>query len=229
MKKLTRILTLILATVLLVGCFSSCKFNLFGKDEESEEISTEESTVDTGDATETDAQTDTESEASEESDEDTSEEESSEEAEERFVLTKELLSNYSIVTPLQSNEDMNAVAKVLQRSIKDATGLELEIRSDLIIEGNDMFSESEYEILVGETNREVGKEYYKDVKINDYGYAMVGKKILILGYTNSSANNAVIEFKLDVLKGAANKDELMDSEYSRLVRGKYDKDTILIN
>ena len=204
MKKLTRIFILTLALIQIVLCFSSCKFswiaNIFGNEGDE---SAQESTMPDG--------------------------EDSADGQETYVLTKEALSSYSIIIPAQSSEDIRAVAKVLQRSVKDATGLELKIKDDITIEGNDEFSESEYEILIGDTNRQVCRSIYKDIKINDYGYTMVGKKILILGYTNASANNAVIEFKLDILKDAKNKDVLMDSDDCKLVKGNYEKETLYIN
>ena len=215
MKKITRILTLILATVFIVGCFSSCKFNLLNIWQEGDEISTEENSASVGDSTEKGSDGQSEEESVEESAD-----------ENAFVLTKDVLANYSIVIPMQSDDDMNAVAKVLQRSIKDATGLELTIDNDFLLRDE---SESEYEILVGATNRQETKDFYKDIKINDYGYAMVGKKILILGHSNAMANNAVIEFKLDVLKDASKKDVIMDSDTRSLIRGKYEKESLLIN
>ena len=143
--------------------------------------------------------------------------------EEPFVLTKELLSSYSIVVSSQSGEDMDAVAKVLQRSIQDAYGITLEIRDDLILEGNDAFSESEYEILVGNTNRKENLNFRRE----DVGYALVGKKLVILGYTNAVANSSVIEFKLDILKNAP--DIVLTADKNKIIENVYNYDTLLIN
>ena len=139
-KRITRILILVLAMIQIVGCLSACKFDWLGGDGDtseraSEEESTlagseEETTEDDSVEDETSGETSTEEETS---GEESSDKESTEEAE--FVLTKELLASYSIVTPFQSSEDMHAVAKVLQRSIKDATGLTLEIKNDLLLPG----------------------------------------------------------------------------------------------
>ena len=153
--------------------------------------------------------------------------ESEETQEESFVLTKEFLASYVIVTPRDTSEDITAVAKLLQRSIKDAYGITLEIRDDFIIEGTDDFCEAEYEILIGNTNRNECREYYANVKKNDYGYALVGKKLLILGYTNASANNSAIEFKLDILSRKA--DVVIKTEENKLVSGKYDYETLMLN
>ena len=49
-----------------------------------------------------------------------------------------------------------------------------------------------------------------------------------MGYTNPTANNAVIEFKLDILKDASKKDVLMDADDQVLIVGNYEKNTILL-
>ena len=228
MKKFTRILILALATLQIVLCFSACKLNLFGKDESEETVGDGTQAEDTvTDPSETeDTEEATEPEATETDTEEDTEEATEEIEAENFVLTKEALANYSIVIPFQSSDDMNAVAKVLQRSIKDATGLTLVIKNDMLLKGE---TESEYEILVGDTNRKAGVDFYKNVKADDYGYALVGKKLIIVGYTNPTANNAVIEFKLDVLKDASKKEVIMDADTQMLKVGGYDKETILLN
>ena len=93
-----------------------------------------------------------------------------------FELTREQLTEYTIVVPRMTDEDMNAVARLLQRTIRDFCGVELEIRDDFVIEGSSDFCEEEYEILIGNTNRSETKEYYANVKRDDFGYALVGKK-----------------------------------------------------
>lgn len=151
------------------------------------------------------------------------EEESTEEG--TFVLTKEILSQYVIVTP-RGDDNMTNVAKTLQRNLKDTYGVELEIKDDFRINDTD---ESEYEILVGYTDRKECKDYYSDVRINDSGYALVGKKLLILGYSSTTVSESVATFRGDVLRNAEGNDIVMQTENNKIVSGIYDNDTFLLN
>ena len=146
-----------------------------------------------------------------------------------FELTKEALAKYTIVTPRQTTENMNVAAKDIQASVKKLTGAELEIKDDFLMDGSDLFCESEYEILIGYTNREECYNFYSDVKKDDSGYALVGKKILILGYSGTAANNSAIEFKLDILNSAPDNGAIMSFEDNKIISGSYDFDTVLLN
>lgn len=154
------------------------------------------------------------------------EEESTEES--TFVLTKEILSQYVIVTP-NGDDSMTNVARTLQRNLKDTYGVELQIKDDFLILGAEDTGESEYEILVGYTDRKECKEYYADVRINDTGYALVGKKLLMLGYSNTAVSESVALFRSDVLRQAEGKDTVMQTENNKIVSGIYDNDTFLLN
>lgn len=146
-----------------------------------------------------------------------------------FELTREALAQYTIVTPRQTSENMDVAANDVQSSIKKLIGVELEIKDDFLMEGSDLFCESEYEILIGYTNREECYDFYSDVKNNDSGYALVGKKILILGYSASAVNSSAIEFKLDILNNAPDSGAIMSAESNKIISGKYDFDTVLLN
>ena len=99
----------------------------------------------------------------------------------KFDLTKDNLAEYKIVIP-SGNIEMNAVAIMLQGMIEKVIGTKLDIKIDKIEEGSDTYCETEYEILLGYVNRSQVREFYPSVKNNDLGYALVGKKIIILGY-----------------------------------------------
>jgi len=146
-----------------------------------------------------------------------------------FELTREALAQYTIVTPRQTTENMDMAANHIQSSVKDLTGVELEIKDDFIIEGSADFCETEYEILIGYTNRKECYSFYSDVKKNDSGYALVGKKILILGYSSVAVKNSAIAFNIDVLNGAPDKGAIMSSDDNKIISEKYAWDTVLLN
>ena len=146
-----------------------------------------------------------------------------------FDLTKEHLSSYVIVVPTKTNENLNTVATTLQQLIERAIGIKLEIKTDYTVENSDVYKESEYEILIGAANRKEVHEFYPTVKVNDAGYALVGKKVLILGHTQSAANSSVFQFKMDVIEKMSSTDVLMKAGDCKLTSGSYRYDTILLN
>lgn len=146
-----------------------------------------------------------------------------------FVLTAEALKSYVIVIPTTGSEDMNSVAVSVQGMIEKAVGVKPDIKKDYLVDGSDVFCESEYEILVGYTNRSTSKDFYANVRKKDSGYAMVGKKILILGYTATLANKSAYQFKMDVLDKVAGTGEIMTDGTQKILSGSYSYDSISLN
>ena len=111
--------------------------------------------------------------------------------EEVFVLTKEALGSYSVVISEKADKETKTLAGQLCDKIKTVTESEVKTRSDFIVEGSDEYIEKEYEILFGYVDRDTAKEFYSDVREKDHGYAMVGKKILIVGYNAAALKSSV--------------------------------------
>ncbi len=121
-----------------------------------------------------------------------------------FELTLAKLSEYVIVIPQDSEEGMNTAAYSLQRAVESTIGKKLDIVTD-----EQTF---ECEILVGLTNRAETREFYENVRHYDTGYALVGKKILILGHTKSTAHDSVLHFKSDILSNAPATGAIMSAD-----------------
>ena len=113
---------------------------------------------------------------------------------ETFVLTKETLANYTIVIPSQADSSLSSVPTFFQTML-DPMGIKLEVK-------NDGEAATEYEILIGLTNRDESAEIYAEIDEDDYGYALVGKKIVLAGNTVKSVKEALLLFKKDVLDKA---------------------------
>lgn len=118
-----------------------------------------------------------------------------------FELTLENLSEYVIVTPTDTEKNMTASANTIQRIIETVIGKKLDIVTD-----EQTF---EYEILIGLTDRDETHEFYKNVRHYDKGYALIGKKILILGHTDATASDSVMLFKFDILDKASTTESIM--------------------
>lgn len=110
-----------------------------------------------------------------------------------FDLTKEHLASYVIIIPSQMNEDMLPNATYLQAAFEQAYGIRLEIKTDEV-------EATEYEILIGLTNRTETAELYLTLKDSEYGYALIGNKLLIIGKSADNVNGGLLLFEEDVLK-----------------------------
>ena len=126
-----------------------------------------------------------------------------------FEVTLENLANYTIVIPGEGEESMSSAATSLQWIISQTIGKKLEIVTD--------GQTSEYEILIGPVNRPEAQELYANVRHYDSGYALVGKKILILGYTNNTTSDAVMRFKFELIDKVSSTGVLMRASDRKIV------------
>ena len=89
-------------------------------------------------------------------------------------------SPYAIVRPDVSTQAEIDAAIRLRQAILDATGVELELKTDFVREGSDEFSVGEYEILVGSTNRAESEAASSGLRTGDWTVARTGTKIVLL-------------------------------------------------
>ena len=142
-----------------------------------------------------------------------------------FDLTTEALSQYKIVYANLDSE-MSTVATTLQGYISKAMGIKLEIKTDKLQDGSDVYCETEYEIFVGRVNRSQAREVYSTVKKNDMGYALSGKKLFIIGFDQSSVSSAAAQFKINVLDKVGSDGMIMRSGDKNIIQGTYDYDEL---
>lgn len=81
----------------------------------------------------------------------------------------------------------------IAKAIKDTTGADLDVFADT------EKAESEYEILVGFTNRNVSKRHYGDSKIMTYEFIVDGAALQIAAGGAYSAKNCISDLKANVL------------------------------
>ena len=145
---------------------------------------------------------------------------------EKFALTTANLAEYKIVVPDDLASSLDDISKTLRDNIKSLIGTSIEIKTDLAYEGSE---ETEYEIILGKANRTVISEFYKNVRNKDYGYALVGKKLLILGESEDLINRSAKLFNTYVLDEAAGKDALLRDGESKINAGDYNYSELKIN
>ncbi len=96
-------------------------------------------------------------------------------------------SNFRIVYADGGNKDsLNSAAVLFYNLVFEKLGRRMELKSDLI-------AEQEFEILVGDTNRE-GNVNIDDMTYYDYGWSFDGKKVRIYGGSVEAQENAVKRF-----------------------------------
>ena len=144
-----------------------------------------------------------------------------------FELTKDVLSSYTVIIPDGCSDTVQQLASSFCDDLQAATGVEPDFRDDTVIEGNDYFKEAEYEILIGRVKRSEAEEFYKTVRYKDLGYALVGKKVLIVGFNDKSIKNALTRFTNDVVKSTET--VLLRSNEKSILEGSYDFDELLLN
>lgn len=118
---------------------------------------------------------------------------------EKLELIKNGKSDYKIVYPLSAKYSEKEFAMRLQAAIKQITGVELRVISDLEFEFEEHSLRQDKEILVGTTSR--SNEYTIPEEIGDVklGYSMfvANERLVILGYSNRGMTAALNQFILD--------------------------------
>ena len=146
-----------------------------------------------------------------------------------FSLQKDQLASYTIVYARSGGADMRETAIKLQGMLEKVAGTKLEVKEDYLVEGSDVHREREYEILVGYTDRSVTREFYPQVRADDYGYALVGKKLLIVGHTAERAAKSVNAFQLNVLKKIDSTGLILSADTREVTQGSYRYDLLRLN
>ncbi len=104
----------------------------------------------------------------------------------------EALELYQVVYPA-NNKTVKAAAELLCEHL---TGLS-EDKTFVVV--SDAVAPIKHEFLVGVTNREETRVLQKEYRLSDYGYALVGQKVLLFSHTDELATDAVELFADDLL------------------------------
>lgn len=131
------------------------------------------------------------------------------------------LSKYSLICASRSANTTMTQFWLLQSQIKKMCGVEPFTETD----ATDV---AELEILVGNTNREESQEFLADLLWDDYGYAIVGNKIVIAGHT-AEGTTAAAKLFLAHLKSGDHTEVFFTNKNQYLYRYPYVSDTFLIN
>ena len=159
---------------------------------------------------------------------DTVENKDSEEIVARLLVSN--LSKYSIIVPEGGASDGMAEAlNELMTLFEERWGITLKLRDDFVVEGMPEFSEGQYEILVGETNRKESAEVFTDVKkCDDYEVRMSGDKLVIVGYNEAQLAVAIRSVIDEINAIPEDADYFFDESMQISFKGTYAIGEILI-
>ena len=101
---------------------------------------------------------------------------------------------YQVVRSDYAEGDLVKCGMDVRYAFEDA-GYDLKITTDFFREGYPEYAMGDYEILVGETNRPESAEFLDNLQMWQYGYALVGQKIVIAGHDTETTRQAVEDFK----------------------------------
>lgn len=150
-----------------------------------------------------------------------------------LTLVEKGKSSYTVVYPEDADTKVIRAARSLATALKSYTGADIGNQDDYLKKGE---TASEYEILVGLTNRPESTGVYKDLAAGEYTVRMVGKKLVILGGSNTGTSNAADYFVEKVLKttnglsaGTTDGTLIFTAEQNFTQRSKYNIRSLTLN
>lgn len=141
------------------------------------------------------------------------------------VLSENGAFKYKVVRAQSATKGEMDATSTIVKALKEKTGGEVLASDDWVNEALG-YTESEYEILIGKTNREASEKIYSKMRIDDYAVSIVGKKIVIAAFTDEKLNEAVAYF-LEKLTEADGKLQLLADD-SVIVEADYAIDEVTI-
>lgn len=130
------------------------------------------------------------------------------------------LAEYTVVRSRSADLTQKASVTELKRNLKEILGFELNICGD----GE---ASAASEILVGTTNRPESEAFMNSLRYHDYGYAVVGDKVVIGGHSQEALDSAIVAF-CDALTAAVSEKKEILEEGEYLTRGEYPKEDMTI-
>ncbi len=142
-------------------------------------------------------------------------------------ISAEQLASYEIIYAKDSSKEVKTALQAIPNILFDAYGVILNQRSDLFYEGVASLAKGQYEILIGQTNREESATFLSNLKWDDYGYGIVGDKLVIAGKNEDGTLKALRAFLAHI---EGNTDEVFFTNQNQLlVQKQYPYQNITIN
>lgn len=114
-----------------------------------------------------------------------------------------------------------AAAKYLKSCLSSTLSLDLTLKSDFVTDSIPGYEEAEFEIIVGTCDRDESRSFTSELKYNDYGYTMIGNKLVISGVTAAGTMKAVEHFVENVVNKCEGNSFFGNAKQSCISRGEY--------
>lgn len=139
------------------------------------------------------------------------------------------LENYVIIYAEKATTDLVRAADDLADLIKEKLDITVKVESDYYEEDEKDEAVGEYEILLGNTNRQESIDLLASLSYRDYGYAMVGNKIVINAHDDYSATLAVKAFMETVVTPLTeNSEDFMKESQTTVKKDTYNLGAITV-
>ncbi len=136
------------------------------------------------------------------------------------------LGKYSVIRQRRANVSTRDLLSEILSGIAEVFA---DFPTDVVLEGDEKDA-SDYEILVGETTRRESVKYEKTLRYDDYGYTIIGHKIVIYGHSIETLNMAINLFFTDVMRFAQAGDDIFLSPLEcKSVYAEYSVDALKVN
>lgn len=138
------------------------------------------------------------------------------------------LTKYSLIRPEKASDAVLDECNALFRKMKEKFNI-ADYKDDFFREDIPMYQIGEYEIIIGKSNRPETREFLSNLRYNDYGYAQIGKKIVIAGHSDEATISALLKFLSDVVQKKNGEEGVFyTKEYDYINQAKYDIPSIYI-
>ncbi len=140
----------------------------------------------------------------------------------------EQLAKYEVIYAKDSSAEVKGEVKPLVNAIYNTFAVMLNQRTDLYYEGVESLAKGQYEILIGHTNREESEIFLSTLRWDDYGYGIVGEKLVIAGKNEDGTLKALRAFFTYVNDSKDSKVFFSNADQS-IVQTNYPYPTLTIN
>lgn len=139
------------------------------------------------------------------------------------------LPNYVLVRPENSSDELTVMVTRFRTDLLEATGIEsIKYKDDFYREGVASLEKGEFEILVGDTNREESQIFLSELRYKDYGYAVINNKIVIAGHNDEATQKAIDLFEEEVLNVKPEDETVFMYHETKKVEAEYATDNMTI-
>lgn len=140
------------------------------------------------------------------------------------------LSSYYVIRADKADDELCSEVTDFMLKLREKAGNSVMIQTDFYVPGIAACEIHELEIIVGATEREESVSFLKDLKVNDYGYALYGKKLVIAGGCDTATFKAINLFTTNILDRFKDGSEIFySSEDDTVVHAKYNIDKLNIS